>query len=423
MPEPRVCILAHAHPDFSKGGGELAAWRHFDTMRRAGHDPVLVAALELQTREGARPAIPPVSMHGPGEQLFSTEGMAEDRLAWDDPRRRARLVEHLAGLDVGVYHLHHYWRLGLDLISDLMEARPDARFVLTLHEALAICMNHGQLVRANSRELCRKETPLRCLSCFPESTLARITMRKAAGLSVLRRFDRLLYPSAFLRARYEEWGLSPERGAVLENYLGDDLAALPRPVTPPMPALARRFGFFGQPTPFKGLDVLIQGLALALRERDDLTLTVFGCEEEDVLRMFPRLAGAVQAAAHRLVFAGRYDAAEAVELMRGVGWVVVPSVWWENSPMVIQEARRAGTPLIVSDIGGMAEKVRPGVDGLHVRRGSPVDLARALVEAADPGLHARIGATVRDSITREAFLGGLAAAYAAAPAGLAAAAE
>ncbi len=29
--------------------------------------------------------------------------------------------------------------------------------------------------------------------------------------------------------------------------------------------------------------MLIQGLALALRERDDLTLTVFGCEEEDVL--------------------------------------------------------------------------------------------------------------------------------------------
>jgi glycosyltransferase involved in cell wall biosynthesis len=98
--------------------------------------------------------------------------------------------------------------------------------------------------------------------------------------------------------------------------------------------------------------------------------------------------------------------------MRSVGWVVVPSIWWENSPVVIQEARRAGTPLIVSDIGGMAEKAEAGVDGLHFKRGSPVDLARAMLDAAEPVRREHFGATVRDVIGREAFLAGLDAAYA-----------
>jgi glycosyltransferase involved in cell wall biosynthesis len=60
---------------------------------------------------------------------------------------------------------------------------------------------------------------------------------------------------------------------------------------------------------------------------------------------------------------------------------VVPSVWWENSPIVIQEALFHGRPLIVSNIGGMAEKVADGVNGLHFRVGSPEDLADRLTEA------------------------------------------
>ena len=37
-------------------------------------------------------------------------------------------------------------------------------------------------------------------------------------------------------------------------------------------------------------------------------------------------------------------------------WIVVPSTWWENSPVVIQEALAIGKPLICSRIGGMVEK-------------------------------------------------------------------
>jgi len=193
---------------------------------------------------------------------------------------------------------------------------------------------------------------------------------------------------------------------VLENYLGDALAAAPRPGAADAGA-GRRFAFFGQPTPFKGLDVLVRGFALALAAEPGLTLDIHGCERDEVLRLFPTLTEPLDRAAGAVFFGGRYDSADVLGLMRGAGWVVVPSIWWENSPMVIQEARRAGVPLVVSDIGGMAETVRPGLDGLHFRRGNAPDLARVLREAAAPGRQAAMAATLADSIGREEFLAGL----------------
>lgn len=127
--------------------------------------------------------------------------------------------------------------------------------------------------------------------------------------------------------------------------------------------------------------------------------------------MFPELDAVLDALGPSVTLFGRYDGDEVLELMRTVGWVVVPSIWWENSPVVIQEARQAGVPLLVSDIGGMAENVLPGVDGLHFRRGSPVDLARAMRQAAMAETRARLGASVREVIGRVEFLAGLRQAY------------
>lgn len=115
----------------------------------------------------------------------------------------------------------------------------------------------------------------------------------------------------------------------------------------------------------------------------------------------------LDATAKHVTFAGRYHQSELSSLMDGVDWVVVPSLWWENSPLVIQEAFMHKKPVICSDIGGMAEKVRHGVDGLHFRAGDPVSLARTIREAAcTPGLWGRLGEgiepvyAIEDSVRR-----------------------
>jgi glycosyltransferase involved in cell wall biosynthesis len=68
--------------------------------------------------------------------------------------------------------------------------------------------------------------------------------------------------------------------------------------------------------------------------------------------------------------------------MQDYDWIVVPSRWWENSPMVIQEAFSSHKPVICSDIGGMAEKVRHQIDGLHFRAGKASSLSQTLSQAA-----------------------------------------
>jgi glycosyltransferase involved in cell wall biosynthesis len=64
----------------------------------------------------------------------------------------------------------------------------------------------------------------------------------------------------------------------------------------------------------------------------------------------------LEAAETNVTYAGFYEESHVDRLMQGVDVVVVPSIWWENSPVVIEEALRNRRPVICSDIGRMAEK-------------------------------------------------------------------
>ncbi len=62
-------------------------------------------------------------------------------------------------------------------------------------------------------------------------------------------------------------------------------------------------------------------------------------------------------------FKGSYDNKNMNSVYENIDVLVVPSVWYEVSPLVIQEAFLAGIPVITTDIGGMAELVDDGIDG------------------------------------------------------------
>jgi glycosyltransferase involved in cell wall biosynthesis len=65
--------------------------------------------------------------------------------------------------------------------------------------------------------------------------------------------------------------------------------------------------------------------------------------------------------------------------------LVVPSIWDENSPLVIHEALQCRVPIITAAHGGMGEFVKNGVNGLTFKHRDASDLARALQQAvADP---------------------------------------
>jgi len=191
--------------------------------------------------------------------------------------------------------------------------------------------------------------------------------------------DLFIAPSEQLRDRYVDWGIPSEKIQV-EEY-----GRLPLDYQPGNPRRKKRnrFGFFGQFSHYKGVNVVLRAAKRLAEEDVDATIYLHGANLEIQPQEFQdEFDELLEASGDRVVMIGRYDHDQLGALMEDVDWVLVPSRWWENSPLVIQEAFMHGRPVICSNIGGMAEKVTDGVDGLHFRVGDPEDLARVIAQAA-----------------------------------------
>jgi glycosyltransferase involved in cell wall biosynthesis len=304
----------------------------------------------------------------------------------------ARFAEILREERPDVVHFQHTQWLGYDLVRVARNTLPDAALVYTLQEFLPIC-NNGQMVRMQEPfELCDHDSPHRCHECFPQYTPEQFLLRKRLIQSHLAHADLFITPSKLLRDRFTAWGLPPER-IVVEDY-----GRLPmRPLPERSGARTRtQLGFFGRMTRFKGVDVLLEAMARLGERGSSARLRLHGASLELERPDFQeRIHSLLAVATENVTVVGAYDYDELPELMAEVDWVVVPSIWWENSPLVIQEAFSYGRPVICSDIGGMAEKVEDGVTGLHFRTGDATALAETIERAVgEPDLWPRLRANL-----------------------------
>ncbi len=392
MSEPRILIISHGHPDFSLGGGEIAAHAHWAEVRRRGIEAMLVSRV---SESAGHTGTPFLARSADGlEVLFNPPPVNHFRHS--QPHRRVVHEDFRALLErfrPTVIHFHHYAHLGLELIREVRKYASDAPIVVTLHEFLAICHAQGQMLKKNGL-LCQKAAPLDCHMCFPDISPQDFFLREMFVKSFFGLVDQFVSPSQFLCDRYIAWGLPPEKMSVLEN-------GQPRPneviaEEPSAQALAARFVVLGQLSRLKGTPVVLDAVRLlpkALRKR--VRIEIHGSVqyvEDDFKAQFGKALSQLEDTVH---FCGSYRSADVGDIIRHNGWVIVPSIWWENSPLVIQEAFAAGRPVICSNIGGMAEKVKHGVSGLHFRVNNAADLAARIEECATtPGLWASLRAGV-----------------------------
>jgi glycosyltransferase involved in cell wall biosynthesis len=116
-------------------------------------------------------------------------------------------------------------------------------------------------------------------------------------------------------------------------------------------------------------------MLLSEKARKAVDVRVYGENRHWLGGDFDRRLRALFEAAEGVRRFGSYRNEDAVKLMRNCDWIVVPSIWWENAPVVIAEAKVAGCGIICSDIGGMAEKTDDAID-----RRFPAGNAPALAE-------------------------------------------
>jgi glycosyltransferase involved in cell wall biosynthesis len=325
-----------------------------------------------------------------------------------------------------IVHFHNFLSLGDDLVS--LARASSASVVYTLHDYGLICPN--ALLLRDDGVLCRKQNPDFFQDCCPflirthrqdrkhawrarlpslarwqlyarqhprplsRRLLLAITACAARWMGdprqddfqrkrdfffthtqrIFHDVDLFIAPSDFLLRRYLSCGL-PAHKAILAKYGLRHFPAATR-VERRGPI---RFGYIGALHPQKGLELLLEAFRGI---GDDAVLHVFGSAFGSPISksFWRRIRGDASA---NVVFRGPYHNDRVQEVLSGLDVIVVPSIWYENSPLTIHEAFIAHIPVVTADVGGMAELVRDGIDGLHFRLGDVTDLREKLIHIID----------------------------------------
>lgn len=352
------------------------------------------------------------------------------RETFENEAVEARFGEVLDEVKPDVVHFQHLMLLSMRLPALAAERGIDT--VMTLHDFWLFCARFGQLLE-HGEKVCQGPTPDRCAACITDFKYSQSPLQKKV-ISAIRwtkeiagfdlapvvdawRKSPLAAATKLLPRRRKEWS----RDAPREPSTGDGLAAgfaarlraveelvphvgrffspsrtvrdrmveygLPAEKVEVLPlgihqfdvkprrAVAGRtpvFGFIGTIAPHKGVHVAIEAIRYLKRHGE---LIIYGRTD-----YYPGYVGSLKAQAQGLSvrFAGAVSRAELGIAFRAIDVLIMPSVWLENYPIIIQEARAAKVPVVASNLGGMSEAINDGVDGLLFRAGDAADLARTL---------------------------------------------
>lgn len=434
----RILLVSHAYPPHSTAGTETYTAGLAGRLLARGHAVEVFTTVKDVGRpqfELARRVTHGVVVH----ELVNNLYYETFRATWDDPAAEPAFQSVLDAFQPDVVHVQHllYTSSGI-----LARAHRAASVVFTLHDYWLQCPRFGHRVHADGA-VCHVIDTARCGTCLARFKYAQSGLERRVGnliarvhgatgvdlgplargardaaararriaappagasaasvpdvereaelavearerldelrARVLANVDLFLATSRFLRDRLvRETGLPAER---IEHLpLGVDLDAFDVAARVPR-AGPLRVLFLGTRTPLKGAHVLLEAwLALPEAARANARLVLAGPDHHEP-EYQARLAVLARRAGAELL--GRRSRAEVAALLAATDLLVVPSLWYENSPLVILEALAARVPLLVSDQGGMAELVAAGETGFHFRQGDVGDLARELGRAID----------------------------------------
>ena len=244
-----------------------------------------------------------------------------------------------------------------------------ARVVYFLHDYLSVCPK-SILLRANN-DLCGKPRAL----CRMYQGLKRTSLRN--------RVDAFISPSYFLLEMHRECNsvsasetvvvplgieVTSEELQKLRSLKQDSDAAGPVNVI-----------YLGRVNALKGLLVLSQ--AFKKTKRSDLRLHIAGVGE-----CLPQLQREFEGNGS-VIFHGYVSGRAKEELFLKCDVCVLPSIWYDNNPLVVLESYKYGLPVIGSRIGGIPEMIQENKTGFLFESGSYEDLASVLERVSRQQLH------------------------------------
>lgn len=398
----RILLPVHHFPPRYTAGAELYTYRLARWLQRHGHVVEVVAVESVESESPDLLNVTSDTFDGiPVHRLHFNRAAGERSWEYDNPLIGEWFERCLEQTPADLVHFQAGYLIGVAPLRAAVAAGVPT--VLTLHDYWFICPR-WTLLRGDGA-LCNAvpDDPAECAWCLhldrrrfrlPEQATGgrfgqfirrtgfdpgreHIASRRKMLLSALALPDAVIAPSHFLANQMRAY-VPPDRLHV--SRYGLDLTPFSN-VQHDEERQTLRIGFIGQIMPHKGIHLLIAAFRQLRARFRRVELHIYGglTANPTYVTRLRRLAGQDP----RIHFHGRVENTSVPATLARLDVAVVPSTWYENSPLAIMEAHAAGTPVVTADIGGMAELVRDGVDGLHFHFNDVTDLARVLQRLID----------------------------------------
>jgi GT2 family glycosyltransferase/glycosyltransferase involved in cell wall biosynthesis len=428
----RILITVHGFPPHAQGGSELHAYDLACRLRDGGdtvmvltrdHDP---SRPEFSVRREQRDDL---SIRWINNTFASVRRFSD---LYDDERVVAAAEPAIDEFAPDIAHIHHLTCLSTGLVPAL-KAR-GVPCVMTVHDYWLLC-HRGQLLDLDLRR-CEGPGASGCGRCISpvsdapswvyglrragQAMTRALTARGRSGIgesvasmarhwttarsgspgarargpesrrlahmrALSQQIALFLAPSRHMRDRLALFGVPEGRIAVIENGTDVERFAAARRARHDVDrgggaASPLRLGFLGSLMVSKAPHLLLE--AASRLPAGSVTVDLYGepvayhGDASYADRLAPLLGTSGVRHHGSLPHEAVPSAAAAMDAL------VVPSIWEENSPLVIREAFAAGVPVVASRIGGIPETVTDGVNGRLFRPGDVDDLSRVLGELA-----------------------------------------
>lgn len=410
----RILMVVHSFPPYTLAGTEIYTR---NLIRELAEDHDVAICHRVEDTDAENYTVRESTFDGlPVFEIVNGLEYSGIEQTYENPKIEEKFDWVLDAFRPDVVHFQHCLHLSVSLVSRTRER--GLATIVHLHDYWFVCPK-VQLIRPD-RKVCEVREPgLACVVCSSDRSwkmraaklahaiappvvscvvrvygrlarrFPRLRRRMALDAVALRRrlrtvrhhlekADTLVSPSSFLKGRYARYGVASDKILFSRNGLAaaERLEQVER-----RPSKVVRFAFAGSLLWYKGVETLVRAFNTMDPER--ARLRIHGDIDNHPLarECYAAIEPLVQSSA--IEFCGRYANEELAEIYAETDVLVVPSIWFENSPLTIQEAFASRTPVIASRLGAMQDLVRDGINGALFTPGDADDLARCVRRIVD----------------------------------------
>jgi glycosyltransferase involved in cell wall biosynthesis len=263
-----------------------------------------------------------------------------------------------------ILHVGHPMRM-TDFIK--IAIKLDIPYVITLTDFWLMCPKY--ILFNSINQLCEgPENGQNCKKYCPEfsSIEERLEMCRYILFNAKKVYSLSLFVATMFKKEYADLnikiinhGISYDKIKISKNNYSKDNQII--------------FCYAGTLAPHKGVHIILD--AFKKINSNKIQLKIYGSgHNESYVNQLKKIAKNDR----RIQFCGVFSENEVGEIFSKVDLVIVPSLWYENYPLVLHEALACNVPVIASNVGGMAEKISDGKNGFTFEIGNSNSLKKII---------------------------------------------